>query len=200
MGKSRDRASFEALYAAVSDQLARGRYRPGDRIGLKALSDDLKVSPTPLREILSRLVGRDVVTEQRSEGYYLTRLDARDVADLYRLHHACIERAIPGRPASGLAAPDGDIWNLFDTLAAASGDRILAGVRRYLDDRLKLVRRCERALLHDEEEMTRRCRGALDDSDMESFRTLAARFHAARIDHADVIAQLANRGSRDQIY
>ncbi|MFX4813586.1 GntR family transcriptional regulator, partial [Acinetobacter baumannii] len=77
---------FDDLYAQVSAQLVDGRYRPGDRINLKELSTRLAVSVTPLREVLSRLVGRGVVTERRSEGYYLARLDARDIGDLYRLH------------------------------------------------------------------------------------------------------------------
>jgi hypothetical protein len=198
----RERANFGALYAAIFKELAQGRYRPGDRIGLKALSDVLGVSTTPLREALSRLVGRDLVTEQRSEGYYLARLDARDVADLYRLHHACVERAIDCLPTANVsfAPADGDIWCLFDALAVASGDRILTGVRRYLDDRLKLVRRCEGLLLADEPDATKRWQDSMASADATSMRILSKGFHATRIDQADRIAELVNRGRTDQIY
>ena len=48
------RAIFDELYAAVSALLVEGRYRPGDRIGLKELATQLHVSVTPLREIMSR--------------------------------------------------------------------------------------------------------------------------------------------------
>jgi DNA-binding GntR family transcriptional regulator len=193
------RANFETLYAAVSDLLAGGRYRPGDRIGLKALSEALGVSVTPLREALSRLVGRDVVTERRTEGYYLTRLDARDIADLYGLHKICVERALQALPPGSVdaRASDGDIWQHFDALVMASGDRILAGVRRYLDDRLALIRRCERELLGDEADAQRRLQSSIATSDLDAARAAVDRFHETRIDRATDIADAINRRRQD---
>lgn len=190
-----ERANFDRLYAAVFDDLARGFYGPGERIGLKALSSRLGVSVTPLREVLSRLVGRDLVAERRREGYYLVRLDGRDLADLYRLHQACIERAI-AKPLAfdgdGHSLPQ-DIWGLFEALVAASGDRILAGVQRYLDDRLRLVRRCERMLLGDEEQAMLRLRSAIMRNDTDAMGAETAAFHLARARVAGAIADLVSR-------
>jgi DNA-binding GntR family transcriptional regulator len=196
MPAGHERANFGQLYAAVSEVLAAGLYRPGDRIELKALSSRLGVSVTPLREVLSRLVGRDIVTERRSEGYYLARLDAHDIADLYKLHHICIERAIAVPPAHDVDLDDGpaDMWKLFDALVAASGDRILAGVRRYLDERLMLIRRYELHLLGNEQQTMQRLRSAVSRHDADAMRSEVATFHSKRTEIASDIADLLNRG------
>jgi DNA-binding FadR family transcriptional regulator len=195
MPSGQGRADFGQLYADVFEHLASGIYRPGDRIELKALSSHLGVSVTPLREIFSRFVGRDMVTERRGEGYYLVRLDARDLADLYNLHHVCIELAIARPltlPSNGNALPE-DIWALFDAVVKASGDRILAGVRRYLDDQLMLVRRCERMLLDDETQALQTMRAAILQHDIDAVRAEAAAFHVARSAVARSIAEIVNR-------
>jgi DNA-binding transcriptional regulator YhcF (GntR family) len=194
MPERRGRANFETLYKAVADRLAGGGYRPGDRIALKALSEDLGVSVTPLREALSRLVGRDVVTERRGEGYYLTRLDARDIADLYRLHLSCLEQAVLAAPPAVITnVSDGDVWQIFDMLVLATGDHILNGVYHYLGDRLRLVRQSERALLSDEGISAQKMHAAIAASDQVSLREGIAAFHVKRIDQASVITDLLNR-------
>lgn len=194
MPNQRERAKFEDLYAAVSAHLADGRYRPGDRIGLKDLALRLQVSVTPLREVLSRLVGRDVVTEHRSEGYYLARLDARDIADLYSLHLACLTRALRVDPAPGLVAPSGDIWATFRAIVEASGDTILSDLHRYLNDRLKLLRRCDTALFGDSGSAASALRRALARHDLEQTRHHIHAFHEQRITAAADLALHFGRG------
>lgn len=164
------RAKFDDLYALVSAMLADGRYRPGDRIGLKDLASQLHVSVTPLRQVLSRLVGCDIVTERRSEGYYLARFDARDIADLYRLHFACIERALDAAPGMMFALPSADIWEMLCAIVDASGNTILSDVYRYLDGRLKLIRRAEIAVLGSAEPILVEISRTLTAQDINIFR------------------------------
>ena len=187
------RAKFDDLYALVSAMLADGRYRPGDRIGLKDLASRLHVSVTPLREVLSRLVGCDIVTERRSEGYYLARFDARDIADLYRLHCACIERALVEAPGMPLAVRQADIWETLRAIVEASGNTILSDVHRYLDGRLKLIRRAEIALLGGTESLAADLRQTLIDQDLDIARGKIHEIYKQRISMSAEIALLLGR-------
>lgn len=194
MPNSVERAKFDDLYALVSDHLADGRYRPGDRIVLKDLASRLHVSVTPLREVLSRLVGRDVVTERRSEGYYLARLDARDIADLYDLHSTCVERALRAAQPAMFGDDGADIWTTFRAIVTRCGDTILSDVHRYLDGRLLLLRRCDTALFGDTRPAATELRRALLDHDRGRIEQHIRVFHERRIAAASDIALLFGRG------
>ena len=128
--------------------LTAGSFRPGDRIVIKDLATQLNVSTTPLRETLARLAGRGVLEERRLEGYYLARLDARDVADFYSLHCTCVLRGL--RSAQSLIPCTIDAnsaWPLFASIAERSGDTAVIESRALLDDRLRIVRWTEQRLL-----------------------------------------------------
>jgi len=190
-----ERARFDDLYALVSDQLGDGRYRPGDRIGLKDLASQLHVSVTPLREILSRLVGRDVVTEHRSEGYYLARLDARDIAELYSLHLICLNRALRGDLRITPGAEWADIWAVFRRIVDACGEAIVSDLHRYLDDRLKLVRRCDTALFGDAASAAIALQRVLFERNLDQAHDQIRAFHEQRIAAAAEIALVFGRGT-----
>jgi DNA-binding GntR family transcriptional regulator len=191
------RANFEQLYQQVLAQLADGRYRPGERIGVKDLASRLRVSPTPLREILSRLVGRELVEERRSEGYYLCRLDARDISDLYRLHLLCVTIALRRDAVQQAGWRDNTVsaWVLLQRIVDAADDHILSGVRHYLIDRITLLRRAEMAVLeHSPAEQT----AAIDLSSAPTqniLRTVVQAFHNRRIKAAQEIAILLGRST-----
>lgn len=149
MPPSTDRLPVSHIYKTVLDEVASGRYRPGERIAITDLAHRLSVSATPIREALSRLVGRGLLEQRRSEGYYLARLDARDISDLYGFHQVCITRALPDALNSKhqALAPESDAWTLFDQITSAAGDAINHAVRGYLDDRLTPLRRLEERVL-----------------------------------------------------
>lgn len=190
-----ERAKFDDLYALVSAMLADGRYRPGDRIGLKDLASRLHVSVTPLREVLSRLVGCDIVTERRSEGYYLARFDSRDIADLYRLHCACIKRALDAAPRMTATGGAADLWEMLRAIVEASGNTILSDVHRYLDEHLKLIRRAEIALLGDTGPILAELRRCLTKHDQGAVRDKIQEVYEQRISISADIALFLGRGS-----
>jgi len=186
------RFDFDDLYHAVLNRLADGRYPLGGRISVKQLADSLNVSPTPLREILSRLVGRGLVEERRSEGYYLARLDPPGLADLYRLHGDCVDLALrsllhfppPQEPAN-------DAWAVLASLVRASERAILQSVQAYIDERLRIVRRCERQVC-DEAAAISSWEAARYQDDLGLLRKSVARFHKTRIAASRPIIELAN--------
>lgn len=191
MSEQASNAKFEQLYRRVFEDIVRGHFRPGDRIGIKDLAAQLKVSPTPLREVMSRLVGRGVVEERRSEGYYLARLDAQDITDFFRLHERCMLIAVKKARArlTTLSGAD-DAWSLFAGIAQATGDNAIIEMRALLDDRLAVVRRLEGVIVMAE------IRKFAADVDERSLTLFIRHFHASRIAVASTLALHLVRGAR----
>jgi DNA-binding transcriptional regulator YhcF (GntR family) len=197
MNATSPRMPFDAIYRLVFDAIVGGHYRPGDRIAIKDLAERLRVSTTPLREALSRLAGRGVVEQRRSEGYYLARLDARDLSDLYALHHLCVARAAQ---FSWPHFEDHDMpnsaWDLFDMVVTGAGDAILTDVRRYLDDRLRLVRAIETLMLKNPRDEFDQLIHSVKLPDSDQFVQEIDRFHSSRSSIASALSLHLGRQSR----
>src|ERR1700674_5857732 len=58
----------EAVYQALRRELTSGTYRPGDRLREDEIAERLRVSRTPVREALGRLVARGLVVPSGSRG------------------------------------------------------------------------------------------------------------------------------------
>jgi len=97
-------------------QLAVGyRLRPGDRLNEVALSKELGVSRTPLREALNRLVAENLFEFRPGQGFFCRSLDAQTVFDLYECRQ--ITEAAAVRIACD-RADDADLRALRDELFA----------------------------------------------------------------------------------
>lgn len=195
MSQAKGRPHFDELYARARAVLAAGIYRPGDRVGVKDLADRLSASTTPAREILSRLVGQDLVEEHRSEGYYLRPLDERQIAALYHLHGLCVDQALRAVRATPLPIIDDEVdaWTLCDRVVEASGNVVLLDVRRFLDRRLALLRRCEARLFDDLAAEARQIAARLTDDNRAAQRLLIRAFHRRRSTRARQLAFCASR-------
>ncbi len=75
----------EDIYDRVKQMAVTYRLRPGDRLNEVALSRELGVSRTPLREALNRLVAEKMFDFQPGTGFFCRQLDAQTVFDLYEL-------------------------------------------------------------------------------------------------------------------
>lgn len=102
-------------YDQIKSMVVGFALRPGDRLNESALSKDLGVSRTPLREALNRLVAEGLIDARPGEGFFCRRLDAEGVHDLYDLREvlevAAVERACE-------RASDADLKELADWLSA----------------------------------------------------------------------------------
>lgn len=97
-------------------QLAVGyRLRPGDRLNEVALSKELGVSRTPLREALNRLVAENLFEFKPGQGFFCRTLDAQTVFDLYECRR--ITEAAAARLACERAS-DEELRLLHDALIA----------------------------------------------------------------------------------
>lgn len=80
MSKSSDKA-----YEAIRDMIVDGVFAPGDRLSEEALSAEIGVSRTPVREALRRLEGDYFVSIRANRGARVLGWEAGDVDDLFQL-------------------------------------------------------------------------------------------------------------------
>jgi DNA-binding GntR family transcriptional regulator len=71
--------------AHLRDLIMSGRLRPGERLRLEELADELGVSITPVREALLTLRGEDMVELEPRRGYVVAPMSRQDIEDLFKL-------------------------------------------------------------------------------------------------------------------
>jgi len=183
----------------LRDRLQQGVLPPGSRITAVELADELGLSTTPVREALSRLAGEGLVEDRRGQGYFVRRLNAADIADLYRISLALLLIALePKRPRraaspapsgqrSGADDPVAQLEDLFRRWVTDTGSRLLVRDFRILQVQLGPLRRLEAASLGD---LTAEAAAILASDDLARSErlTLLRHFHAVRIREAERLA------------
>lgn len=107
------------IYDQVKAMAVSFRLRPGDRLNEVALSKELGVSRTPLREALNRLVAERLFDFRPGQGFFCRPLDAQSVFDLFELRQIIETAAV--RAACDKAS-DQDLNDLRDELYAIGID------------------------------------------------------------------------------
>lgn len=72
----------ERAAALVEHDILAGVWQPGDRLGIHALSERYHIGATPLREGLSRLVSRGLVSATGQKGFRVATLSQIDLVDI----------------------------------------------------------------------------------------------------------------------
>lgn len=107
------------IYDQVKAMAVSFRLRPGDRLNEVALSKQLGVSRTPLREALNRLVAESLFDFRPGQGFFCRPLDAQGVFDLFELRQIIEVAAVR---AACTKASDADLQALRDELYATGID------------------------------------------------------------------------------
>jgi DNA-binding GntR family transcriptional regulator len=84
MAVERPQLSDEVV-AHLRDRIMSGDLRPGERIRLEEVAEQLGVSITPVREALLTLRGYDMVELQPRRGYVVAPLSRQDIVDVFQL-------------------------------------------------------------------------------------------------------------------
>ena len=77
--------SSDSAYRGIRRAIVEGRYAPGTRLVEQALSEQLSLSRTPVREALRRLEVEGLVAARRNRGMVVTTATEDDIRDLYEL-------------------------------------------------------------------------------------------------------------------
>ena len=73
---SRGKVAVTDVYASMRASILEGEIAPGTRINIDAVARSLGVSQTPVREVLQRLEGDNLVVYNPGRGYSTTPLHA----------------------------------------------------------------------------------------------------------------------------
>ncbi len=160
------------VYNSIKESVITYQLPPGERLNIEVLADQLRVSTTPVRESLNRLVAEDLIVLVPRMGFFMKTLMESDIRDLYELNHVLLdwsissitknnlEGVVVGLPEISvandkLAQQDSPCHNylarslgkLFSVLARQSGNSEIDLRVRNINDRLHYIRVCECEML-----------------------------------------------------
>lgn len=142
MDPSKDLAARGSLadvaYQRMLEWIMDGSLGPGDSIPLAKIADELRISPTPLRESLARLEGQGLVIRLPMRGFKVAEpLSSSDLADLMAAR-TIIEPAIAARAASR-STPEAvaELRNVWHSSASVKIGPGFESYRSYLEQSAK---------------------------------------------------------------
>ncbi|WP_380879398.1 GntR family transcriptional regulator [Sphingomonas sp. DBB INV C78] len=202
------RDHFERAYAALRTRLEHHHYRSGERISISLLASELGLSQTPIREALSRLVGQNLLLDQRGEGYYVPRIDAPQIAGLYGLYQTLLDAGLrtircprDDYPRSlPLAEPDETIAArvaaLLQRIVQKAKDPPLAQTAMLVDLRLRPLRNVEQKVFDDLALEADELSGILSSGSRSMVRRAIRLYHQRRQRAAHLILAQVNDNGR----
>lgn len=99
-------------HAEIRRAILEGRYAPGTKLVVRPLTDELGLSPTPIKMALAALAREGLVAERPRRGYYVPTFSEKDIRDI------CVMRSALDRLAAQLAANRTDRRDLVRALTA----------------------------------------------------------------------------------
>ncbi len=114
----------------LRDRIMSGALRPGERIRLEEVADEVGLSITPVREALLMLRAEDMVELQPRRGYVVAPLSRQDVVDVFALQ-GHIAGELAARVATVITADQIDeLATAHDRLRRAANARRIADIER----------------------------------------------------------------------
>lgn len=196
--------TFERVYRALKEQLGSGRFTAGQHLEPVALSHDLNVSITPVRDALHRLAGEGLVETPGREGFRTPWVTEIGLRHLYRWNGVLLGWGAQGRDGGHDGFRDSEIQDaggpieaaerLFLTISARSGNPEHRAAITRLNDRLRPARQAELIVLADCEEEVAALSAALAADESRRLKRSLAAFHRRRERQVDeIVAALVAR-------
>lgn len=85
----------DKAYARIRDGIISARYKPGDRLSMRGLTEELNIGRTPVREALVRLAQEQLVQTVPQSGTYVSLIDL-DAAENARFVRESLETEVAG--------------------------------------------------------------------------------------------------------
>lgn len=139
---------LEPTFQRLKRKLMEGAWAPGEKLEALQLADEFGVSMTPVRDCLNRLVGELLVEMKPGEGYRVAQVSEQRLRDMLEVNEVLLTHAIrvaharwPPAEASSPPADHADrVADLFDAIAAGTGNLALAQTVRSLSERMHTIR------------------------------------------------------------
>lgn len=205
------RDSFGLALSALRLRLREATDAPGAALPIGLIAETLRLSPTPVREALSRLAGEELV-EKRGPAYTRPLLDSPALAELYNLRLLYLSAALapgadrrarhrqwPARPPSrfvaDLAEPAADpgavVEALFLEIVLGADDLMLAQAYQRTAERLTPFHPVERQLFEDARVEATALASAFETGASGTLRVAVRAYHRRRIGAAATAIRLA---------
>lgn len=135
------RALVDDVYDAVLGLIMDRVIEPGARLNIYAVARELDVSPTPVREALTRLESEGLVAKRALKGYVAAPLlDAEGLRDLYDMRRLLEPEATRRASAHIDHATAAELADSVEQMRLASGpdeDESFRNYRRFIDEDLR---------------------------------------------------------------
>ncbi len=73
------------VFQEIRQRILSGQLRSGTAININNLSEEMIVSPTPVRDALIRLAERDILESHRGKGFFVKATSSREMVDALKL-------------------------------------------------------------------------------------------------------------------
>ena len=84
----------ELAYGRIKELIVNARFKPGEQLQINELSEELDLSPTPVREALSRLLAEDLIVGVPNRGFFCKRLDVEELRALYEFAFVVLKHSL----------------------------------------------------------------------------------------------------------
>lgn len=186
----------ERAYREIKRRLLDGTFKLRARLDASAISQDLGISVTPVREALVRLAAERFVFVRPAKGFYVMLWTEAELRDLYLWRGQLAELAVRQRKGAFAAPAAGgdfaeDVANLLRALhhEAVNGEIIRAADNA--EDRLRRARSVEPELWADVREEAEALAEILRDAPIDKAGAAVATYHWRRAEHAKQLRELA---------
>ena len=78
---------IKRVYNSLKSSVVSHHFVAGERLNIETLAEDLRVSITPVRETLLRLVAEGLIINVPKMGFFMRTLSEADIRDLYEMNH-----------------------------------------------------------------------------------------------------------------
>lgn len=181
-------SAVEQLYIEIKAELTNRTLLPGQRVDVADLCERYAISPTPMRNVLNRLVGERIVESRSHDGFYIPRITEASLRDLLAWNEFLLLSALDGGNLSSapppLRAPSADIVHetesLFNAVATLSANAELSSAVAGVHDRLRALRRLPVTSAIDRQNELLALRQLLSESRLTALRGFIGDYHAAR--------------------
>ncbi|GAA4773255.1 hypothetical protein GCM10023219_20560 [Stakelama sediminis] len=183
-------ATTERIYGAIRDRLMSGQYRPGARIDLPALADELMSSVTPVRDALHLMVGEQLLENPSGEGFHIPGVSVPALSDLYSWNCDILMLALRNRAPAETDTPSvagtdracaDRTAQCFSRIARRSVNSELHRAIASVNDRLHCVRMVEPRQFPGWENELAGINQALEDQDLTAARGRLRSYHRRRL-------------------
>ncbi len=129
--KSDNSNIIKRVYQSLKNSVISNQFPAGERLNIESLAEDLRVSITPVRESLLRLVAEGLIVTVPKMGFFMKTLSEVDIRNLYELNHVLVDWSVScliadAIPGSVVGVPELSVLSKKLTLLKSPSDEVIA--------------------------------------------------------------------------